>query len=376
MRGLIKDLYLIFRTLILKSILFFMPPNKISRIEKDKIKRILLIRLDRIGDFVLTAPAIKALKEGFLNAHITIAVQEELYDLAKEQPFIDEVIVLRNSFFGIFPSFRNGRFDLAVDFHMDYPLATALVCFLSGARYRAGYDIAGRGIFFNIKLTPNGNKKHIIEDNLDLARAVGIDVGKDLPKLQVSPEKLKFMRNFLNQKGIEEDNILVSIHTGGYYETQRWLTERFIEVADGIARRYPAKVIIISGQDEENLISKISGSITREVLIIDRLSLLELAALIKHSNLLICNNSGPLHIACALGVPTVSTMGPTLPWRWWPVGENHIVLRKDLPCSPCEKGFCKTHECMKLITVDEMLDAVDRQMKLLVKNRCAESTAQ
>ena len=89
-----------------------------------------------------------------------------------------------------------------------------------------------------------------------------------------------------------------------------------------------------------------------------------LLALIQHCRLLVCNNSGPLHLATALGTPTVSLMGPTLPDRWWPRGEGHLVIRKDLPCMPCNEGFCriKTLDCMNQITVEEVLDAVGKQV--------------
>jgi ADP-heptose:LPS heptosyltransferase len=97
------------------------------------------------------------------------------------------------------------------------------------------------------------------------------------------------------------------------------------------------------------------------------LSLDRLTALISLLGLLVCNNSGPLHIACAVKTPTVSTMGPTEPELWWPAGEENVVIRRELPCSPCGKAVCASHDCMNLISVDEMLNAVSLQIKRLSK---------
>jgi ADP-heptose:LPS heptosyltransferase len=88
----------------------------------------------------------------------------------------------------------------------------------------------------------------------------------------------------------------------------------------------------------------------------------KVAALIALLKLFIANNSGPLHIACALNVPTVSTMGPTNPFLWWPQGKNHIVVKKEMDCSPCNKPKCTKHACMRSISPEEMMEAVDSQI--------------
>lgn len=344
--------------------------------QKNRIKKILILRLDRIGDIALSTPAIKAVRKSFPEAHIAVMVKEEYRDLLMNDPAINEVIGCKPfwdlKFIG---GLRDRKFDLAVDLIMAWDYKSALLAYLSGAPYRAGYDIAGRGIFFNIKAGHGKEKKHLVENNMDVIRKLGIVPGGEKPQLHVAPQDSAFVKDLLSSQGIDQGEILVGIHLGGYYPSQRWPAERAAGLSDEIIKRYPAKVVLIGGPEERDLVERATGSMKVKAIVVKDISLEHLMALIQRCQLLVCNNSGPLHIACALGVPTVSTMGPTLPWRWRPVGENHIVLRKDLPCSPCEKGFCKTHECMELITVEEMLDAVDRQMKILVKNKCAESTA-
>jgi len=127
----------------------------------------------------------------------------------------------------------------------------------------------------------------------------------------------------------------------------------------------------MGGPKEEKLIEEIKASMTRPPITAIDQSLGNLLALIQACRLLICNNSGPLHMATAVGTATVSTMGPTIPERWRPQGDEHQVIRKELPCMPCNEGYCrlKTLDCMKSITVEDMLEAAERQISKIKKSR-------
>ncbi len=134
-------------------------------------------------------------------------------------------------------------------------------------------------------------------------------------------------------------------------------------ISDYLITSYGIKVILFGDRDERSLLSRFNDCAVSKPIILKDLNLREFISVVNHCNLFLCNNSGPLHIATALNIPTVSTMGPTIPFHWWPRGDNHIVLRKDLDCSPCKKGICETHECMELISTDEFLAAVTSQLK-------------
>ena len=121
------------------------------------------------------------------------------------------------------------------------------------------------------------------------------------------------------------------------------------------------------GEKEKQLLEVMSSLMREKAIKIHNFSMLQLMGLIKRCSLLICNNSGILHLATALNVPTVSTMGPTDSAMWWPHGDNNIVLMKDISCLGCKKAFCSTHECMELITVNNMLEAVSAQIKKIKK---------
>lgn len=272
---------------------------------------------------------------------------------------------------GLVKSLRIDSFDLAVDLTCDYTLLPALWTYLSGAKYRVGYDIYGRGFLFN-KAVKHGRKHiHAIDEILNIVRSIGLDTQDKQPRISVTYKAKEIVRQFLSQMDIDDDNLLVGIHPGGHYPTQRWLEKRFAAVADRIMDKYKAaRLVLIGSWQDEEVIRRIEQNMKNEPIVFLSQSLKGLLALIQRCQLLIGNNSGPLHMATAVDTPTVSTMGPTIPERWRPYGENHIVIRKDLPCSPCNSGYCrlKTHDCMKLITVEEVFEAADTQLlKILHK---------
>ena len=131
-----------------------------------------------------------------------------------------------------------------------------------------------------------------------------------------------------------------------------------------MAAKLDIKIIIIGTEKEEPLINAIAGEQSDKIEKSIGKSLKENMELIASSQLLVCNNSGLLHIANALDIPTVSTMGPTNATRWWPLGQNNIVIRKEIECIGCNNNYCKinSHDCMELITVDEMVEAVQKSL--------------
>jgi len=178
------------------------------------------------------------------------------------------------------------------------------------------------------------------------------------PELKLTPGQADFARSYYTGCGIQDRDILIGIAPGGFYPSQRWPAEKFARLADQAIRRFGAKVLLAAGPHEQGLLRDIVAHMQEKPFVAAGLPLDQLAALISRMNVLVCNNSGPLHIAAGLGVPTVSTMGPTDPLLWQPQGEGQIVIRKQVPCSPCSRGSCRTHRCMEEITVEEMEEGV------------------
>lgn len=365
---IIKQIYLSLRQFLIY--LFVYPFHKKKAISQIKdIKRILVIRIDRIGDLVASLPILKVLKEIFPLATVSILVRRGNESLLNGFPYVDEVILYRG-FIKTVRYLRQKGFDLSIDLLMDYPIKPALLAYFSKAKFVAGFDINLKGFLFNIKCKAPEEKKRVSQHILDLAKVIaklsswqGIAWDSFYPEIPISEQSKNYLRFFLKEKGFQEKDFLVGIHPGGYYPSQRWPVERFSELTNEIIQRYRVKVVVIGSQDEEALVEQMIGFMKEEVVKVVGLALDKLASLISLMDLFIGNNSGPLHIACAVGTPTISTMGPTDPVLWWPSGTKHIVIRKELNCSPCNKAKCKKHYCMDRISIEEMLQAVSLQIK-------------
>ena len=205
----------------------------------------------------------------------------------------------------------------------------------------------------------------MIDYYLDLVTCLGVDTKKRQPEIFLSSDEKEKAYNLLEKAGVNPENRIIGIHPGGHYESQRWPIREFAAISDYLIASNSIKVILFAGREEKQLMSEFKDYAVKTPIVLEDLSLREFMSTLSHCSLVLCNNSGPLHIATALNIPTVSTMGPTIPYHWWPYGKNHIVLRKDLDCSPCKKGICETHECMKLIQANDFLSAVEVQLKHL-----------
>ncbi|ODS34155.1 MAG: heptosyl transferase I [Candidatus Scalindua rubra] len=374
----IEDLYLTLRNLIFGSLRSFTKTYAKEDLLDINIKNILIIRLDRIGDMVMTTPIFRALKEKWPNVQITVLANSVNKNLVINNPFVDCIIVYDkekrhkslNSRLSFFKGIRERNFDIVIDPYLDYELYTSIITRLVGSKYRLGFEFAGRGIFYNIRYSSKffpifTEKKHMIDYYLDLITCLGIEAKERQPEIFLSSDEKENALQLLKNKGIKLKNKIIGIHPGGNYESQRWPIERFAAISDYLVARYSTNVILFGGRDERHLISEFKDYAVKTPIILEDLNLREFISVLSRCNLFLCNNSGPLHIATALGIPTVSTMGPTVPFHWWPRGKNHVVLRKDLDCSPCKKGICETHECMKLITTNDFSAAVKMQIEIL-----------
>ena len=374
----IEDLYLTFRNLIFGGLRPFTKTYTKEDLSDANIKNILVIRLDRIGDMVMTTPIFSALKEKWPDAQITVMANPVNKNIVINNPFIDCILVYDrenkhkslNNRLSFFKDIRKSEFDLVIDPYLDYELNTSFITRIVGSRYRLGFEFAGREFFYNIRYASNifpvsTDKKHMIDYNLGLIGCIGVKANKKQPEIFLSADEKDNASRILEKVGANPENRIIGIHPGGNYESQRWPVERFVAISDYLIASYGIKVILFGGRDERSLLSRFKDCAVRKPIILEDLNLREFISVVSHCNLFLCNNSGPLHIAIALNIPTVSTMGPTIPFHWWPRGDNHIVIRKDLDCSPCKKGICETHECMELITTDDFLTAAETQLKRL-----------
>ncbi|MDP2755465.1 MAG: glycosyltransferase family 9 protein [Nitrospirota bacterium] len=353
----LKEVYLKVRKILLFPFLLL---RRTKTPKVGEIKKILFLRHDRIGDMVLSTAVYKALKRKYPLARLTVLASERNHEIIQNNPNVDEILIYKG--FGWFiKEIRTRNFDLAIDPFLTYEFKQAFMTYLSGAKYRIGFEEAGREIFFNVRGPITLPEKNMVEHLLDLSEKIGAKREGCEPEIFLTEEEKKWASSFLSERGLTAA-IKVAIHPGAFYPSQRWPAVRFGKIAKRIIKECRVKVFLFGDKGEELLLKTVQDITGDRTEIFRGLRLRQFMALLNHCNLLICNNSGPLHIASALRIPTVSIMGPTVTPSWLPWGKNHIVIRKELPCSPCNKAECEDHSCMGLITVEEVMDAVKSQV--------------
>ncbi len=357
LRDRLRDVYLRLRGYMLSPFIC----RRIGPREVRGVERILFIRYDRIGDMVLSTPAFRAVKAIFPHAEVIVLASERNHEVILHNPHVDRIIIYKGPLRSIGEIRRLG-IDLVIDLINTYELGPALIAYLSGARYRMGFEVAGREVFFNLRGARLEPVKQLAEHILDLVKSLDGGVGEYRPEIFLTDEEEERAERLLQEMGLDLRPRIV-VHPGGYYQSQRWPADRFARLVERIRQDLRAGVLMIGGVGEEVIIGRIKGICREDIPSLTGVSLRETMAAISRCDLFVGNNSGPLHIASTLGLPTVSIVGPTITPLWLPYGSNHIVLRKELDCSPCTRGVCRDHTCMESIPVEEVFKALVLQME-------------
>ena len=359
---IVKRIYLSVRAIFLRPLCLIKPMRSP---EPGSIKEILFLRHDRIGDMALSLPAIRLLKNSFPHARLTVVASMSNKDVLSNNPYVDEVLVY-NGIFDYIRHVRHRGYDLAIDpFHNNHELKPAFMTMLSGARYRIGFALAGREVFFSMKAPLYDEKKSFMQLMMLILSELGIANDKsDEPLIFIThDEKTEAEKSISTLSGRR----LVAIHPGAFYSSQRWPIDRFAEIAKDLSC-HGFGVIFFAPAKEFPDFDKTVFKDSSHVLVISDIQMRRFIALLSLCEILICNNSGPLHIAGALKIKTVSMMGPTVPAVWWPHGKGHVVIRRGYPCSPCNKAVCETHECMADIMVKEVLEEIHKSL-IVIDNK-------
>lgn len=346
--------------------LIFFPARRAlgkRQFEKSGIRKILIIRLDRIGDLILSTPAIRAIREGFPrpNTKVHLLVSEYTKSLVVNNPHIDKLLVYHKD---PIP----GDYDLAIALHPG--LRQNYLAFKSGARFRSGFSGWGGGFFLTHKIKDDriSRIRHEVDTALEIAGLLGCAArSKDL-EVSLTTEGEKFAADFFKNHQLSPRGPVIVVHPGARQDYIRWQKEGFAQVCDKLIGGEKATVILIADKNEEILLQAITSLMTEKPLVASGLKLTELISLIKRCDLFIGNSTGPMHIAAALKVPVVAIFGSTHPLdnfkAWGPWGEWHTVVSKDLHCRNCHPGDCRDIACMKEISVDDVIRAVRERLKL------------
>lgn len=345
-----------------------------------KMKRILITRTDRMGDVVLSLPAIRAARKAFPDAHIAVMVQPRMDGLLKNNPYIDEVIIcdknkdhkgiLRNIRF--IKQLKSKRFDMALILHTTKRVN--IICFLAGIPRRIGYA-RGKADFLltdRINYTKKSGEKHETEYSLDVLRYLGIKPESSNPLIFVHNEDEEKVEKLLRGLGVNGEEKFVVLHPGASCPSKMWPLVNFAKIGDMLIEKFKIKVMINLAPDQAWLGEKVRGMMREKpIFFCNPIGLGELAALFKKASLVISNDSGPAHVAAGVGTGVISIFGRNQkglsPVRWRPLGNKAEVLHKDVGCIECLARDCKKgFLCLEAISVEEVFEKAEKLLNIPV----------
>ena len=330
-----------------------------------------------IGDMVLLTPALRVLKERYPDSHITILLRAQVVDLMHTHPYVDRCIVDKKqdrfltSFVRLTKVVKDCNFDIAVVLHPT-SFRNALLPFFARVPFRIGSDYKGRGVLLSVSC-PENRDIHEVERYLRVMRLLDDYVGSDVDDtvLKERETALEFwhtepdrnnVQKLLRSYGVSVKDRLIAVNIGTTWQTKRWDIERFGTVIKAlIAADSDTKIVITGSVSEQELVAQLPY-IDSTINLVGKTDLLELGALLELCALCLTCDSGPMHIAAAVGTPCVALFGPTDPIRHQPYGEGHTVIEKPVSCRPCYKRSCMQKDvpflCMKEIETSYVLDVV------------------
>ena len=345
----------------------------------EQVQRILIIKPSSLGDVVNALPFLSSLRQRYPDRYITWLVEEEAAELLLGHPLLDRVIVsgrrrwgreVRIPFRGsaalreiaaLIAELRQGRYDLVVD--LQGLLKSALMVLCAGARFRVGLagarEGSGRALTHVVPLPPG--PLHAVDRYLEAARFLGADPLSKAFVFPSRPDDEARAEALLAEAGVRPDRLVIALNPQARWPTKLWGEERFARLGEILARRYGARILVIGSSSDLPLARRLASRMDPAPFVAaGRTDLKVLIALLKRIDLLVTVDSGPMHLAAALGTPLVALFGPTDPRLIGPYGGDGVVLRVPLPCSPCSKRRCQIEAdrlCMRSISVEEVAEA-------------------
>lgn len=312
---------------------------------KEEVRKVLLISLSNIGDIILTLPVLSALKKEFPQAAIDVMAGPNGREIFERHPYTAAFLEY-NKFAklqekqALIRNLRKNRYDLIVD------LRNSLLPFLIGSKYRT-----------SVAHSHSRRPVHKKLQHLQKLKALGLDCANAPFCFYVDKKDREFVAALLHNQNIKRPFVVVS--PGAKSHIKRWTKEGFALACDRIISELEMDVIMVGDAEDKKIIARITPLMKgRAVDLSGRLNLRQLGALIEKANLLITNDSAPMHIGSSLGAKVLAIFGPTDPEKYGPTHDESVIVRRELPCAPCEVAQCKeNYECMKLITAEEVFRA-------------------
>jgi len=339
-----------------------------------QVNRILVRGVNWVGDTVLSYPTVQQLKTLFPKSHLAVLIPSYLVDLWKTFPYVDEIIPFQKKGgigslwedLNLSQSLKERNFDLAVILPRSF--RSALHIYLARIPIRIGYRDEGRSLFLThgIRRTKEMLRVHRVYYYQKLLEPLGKIEDPPSPQIFLREEDRKWADQVLKDLEIPEGKPLIGMNPGATYGLAKcWYPDRFGEVGKRLSEKWQTRVLLFGKEEERPIVYEILKHMgTKGIDLTGKTGLLQLAALMERCTLLVTNDTGTMHVATAVGTPVVAIFGSTPPLTTGPWGDGHVVVKRDVSCSPCWKRICPTdHRCMELITVDEIEEVVDKQLR-------------
>lgn len=341
---------------------------------RESIHRLVVRAPNWIGDAVMCEPALRGLRSLFPQAEVTLLAKSAVAELFIGYPGVDRIVVYNDrdvhaglaGKWTLAGTLRGHQFDLAVLFQNAFE--AAFLTWLAGIARRYGYATDGRVFFLTdpVAVPDRATLIHQVGYYWNLLKPLGLAGEPSAPALVISAGEERTMESKLASAGIGPADVVIGVNPGSTYgSAKRWLPERFAEAARRLIDRVrkdegkEAAVIILGAKGEESLGKTIATLVeAKSVVLSGTTTIRELMAATKRCRLLLTNDTGPMHIAAAFGVPVVAVFGPT-DWRTTsPYGQEQSIVREPVDCAPCFLRECPIdHRCMTRVPVERVYEA-------------------
>lgn len=339
-------------------------------------KRILIFNVNWLGDVLFSTATIRNIRYNFPDSFIACVIPSRCYSILEGNPHLNEIIIFdekdrhkgvlaRMSFIRLL---KSKKFDMVFLLHRSF--TRALICRLAGIPLRVGYLTKKRAVLLTKKIKPpRKDALHRIDYYLNIIEKAGIKVIDRYLEFFVEEKDREFVKEFLKNNSITDKDLMAVINPGGNWLPKRWPQGHWAKLADRLIGELGAKVIITGSHHDLSLAAHLKQAMAEQPLIACGLfNIKQLAALAARADLFITADTGPLHIANAVGAKRIIALfGPTSPEVTGPYPcKNVTILHKDVGCQiPCYEVNCKDNRCMKVITVDEVIEKVNLTLERL-----------
>ncbi len=341
-------------------------------------KRILIINVNWIGDVLFSTPFIRTVREAYPDSYIACLLHPRCREMLELNPRLNEIIIYdeegaHRSLRGkaaLVKSLRDKKFDTAFILHRSF--TKALIAALAGIKERIGYPTKNRAFLLTNAVEEPTEEVHKVEYFLDIARSCGLKISDRSYEFFIKDADRDFIKGILSSEGVTEKELLVVLCPGGNWDPKRWPKENFAKLGDLLVERFGARIVISGAKKDSGLAEDIRNIMkAKPVVTCGKTNLKQLGALLERADLVVANDTGPMHLAVAMRTRTIALFGPTSPHITGPYGKGDykVIFKNDKCDVPCYDFSCADNRCMADIKVEDVFKEAEGMLPKKNGNR-------